>query len=65
MPIGSPKPQTIASRKWNKKAGYRVKSFSIKGELLDRFSEACKKTGQSQAGAVAEFMERYIEKANN
>ena len=56
-----PKPQTIASRKWNEKAGYRVKSISLKGDLLDEFAEACERTGVSQASVIADAMRAYID----
>ena len=41
MPTGSPKPQTIASEKYQKKAGWMTKGFKIKRELADEFAEAC------------------------
>ena len=54
------KPQTIASAKWNKKAGYRTKGFNLKGELIDAFADACKSAGRSQASVIAEAMEVFI-----
>ena len=63
MPIGSPKPQTIASKKWNKKAGYKTKAFSLKEELLIRFSMSCEKNGKSQASVIAELMDSYAREA--
>ena len=45
MPVGSPKPQTIASEKYQKKAGWMTKGFKIKRELADEFAEACETAG--------------------
>ena len=61
MPKGAPKPQTIASKKWNEKAGYKVKSFSLKSDLLAGFAAACERAGKSQASVVAEAMQAFID----
>ena len=58
------KPQTIASAKWNKKAGYKTKGFNLRGELLDEFAAACKAAGVSQASVIADAMRAFIA-ANN
>ena len=60
MPKGNPKAQTIASEKYQKKAGIIVKGFKIKKELADEFAEACDRAGQSQASVISEFMQEYI-----
>ncbi len=52
MPVGSPKPQTIASEKYQKKAGWMTKGFKIKRELADEFAEACETAGVSQASGI-------------
>ena len=36
-------PQTKASAKWNKKAGYVAKSYKLKKDTVEAFAEACKK----------------------
>ena len=41
MPKGSPKPQTIASEKYQKKAGWMTKGFKIKRSVAEAYSEAC------------------------
>ena len=46
MPIGSPKPQTVATKKYEKKAGWVSKSYKLKKEVVDEYAEACKKAGK-------------------
>lgn len=60
MPKGSPKPQTIASMKYQKKAGYMTKGFKLKRDVAERFEAACEKAGVSQAGKITELMENFI-----
>lgn len=64
MPKGNPTPQTVASEKYQKKAGWIAKSFKIKKELAEQFSEACEKAGVSQAGQISEMMKAFIEEQN-
>ena len=64
MPIGSPKPQTVASEKYQKKAGYMTKGFNIKRDVEEAFQEACNKVGVSQASKITELMNRFIEQVN-
>ena len=65
MPIGEPKAQTIASRKYQQKVGLIAKSYKLKRELADRFAEACNKAGVSQAAKISELMEQFIQEQNN
>ncbi len=60
MPLGKPNAQTRANERWQKKAGYKVKSFKLRTEIVDDFSETCEKNGCSQASVITELMERYI-----
>lgn len=60
MPKGKPNAQTIASEKYQKKAGYKVKAFKLRGNVADRFAIACEAQGRSQASVITELMERYI-----
>lgn len=60
MPKGEPSKQTIRNARWNKKAGYKTKGFSLRGDIADRFAETCEKNGRSQASVIMELMERYI-----
>lgn len=73
MPKGKPNPQTIATEKYQKKAGYMTKGFKIKRDIAEQFEEACEKTGVSQAGQITKMMQafsknaveaEYIEKKN-
>lgn len=61
MPKGNPTPQTIASEKYQKKAGWMTKGFKLKRELVEEFEEACKTAGVSQAGKITELMKQFIE----
>ena len=64
MPIGSPKPQTIATKKYEQKAGFVSKSYKLKRELTERFAEACEKAGVSQAAQLTKMMNAFIEEQN-
>lgn len=61
MPKGSPKPQTVASEKYQKKAGYMAKTYKLKREVVEQFENACNMEGISQAGKITELMQGYIE----
>jgi predicted DNA-binding protein len=60
MPKGKPNPQTIASEKYQKKAGYKTKAFKLKGDVAERFQETCEKLGKSQASVITDLMEKFI-----
>lgn len=60
MPKGSPSKQTLASEKYQKKAGYKVKGFILKCDVAERFAEACERAGVSQAEKITELMEKFI-----
>ena len=64
MPAGSPKPQTVASEKYQKKAGWIAKSFKLKKDRVEQFADACEKAGVSQAGQISEMMKAFIEEQN-
>lgn len=64
MPKGEPNPQTIATEKYQKKAGYITKGFKLKGDVAKRFKEACDKTGVSQATQITKMMEEFIDEVN-
>ncbi|GAA6295508.1 hypothetical protein F220043C3_39420 [Enterocloster asparagiformis] len=61
MPVGSPKPQTVATKKYEKKAGFVSKSYKLRRELVDQFAEACDKAGISQAAQLTKMMKEFIE----
>ena len=54
------KPHTIATEKYQKKAGWMSKSYKLKREVVEAFAEA----GVSQAGKLTELMKGFIEKVN-
>lgn len=61
MPIGSPKPQTVATRKYEAKAGWISKSYKLKKELVEEFASACEKAGVSQAAQLSTMMKAFID----
>ena len=65
MPIGSPKPQTVATRKYEKKTGWMSKSYKMKKEVVDDFAKACELAGVSQAGHLMKMMQEFTEQITN
>lgn len=65
MPVGNPKAQTIATKRYEKKAGWVSKSYKLKKEVVDEYAEACKKAGVSAAGQLTKMMKEFIEEVNN
>ena len=61
MPVGSPKPQTVATKKYEAKAGWVSKSYKLKKEVVEEFAEACAKRGVSAAGQLTTMMKQFIE----
>ena len=61
MPRGNPNRQTISTEKYQKKAGYRAKTFKIKGDIGDRFALACRLAGVSQSSKITELMQEFID----
>ena len=64
MPIGNPSKQSIATRKYEAKAGWVSKTYKMKGETVKAFAEACEKAGVSQAGQLTKMMNAFIEETN-
>lgn len=60
MPRGEPNRQTIATAKYQAKAGYIAKTYKLKRETANAFAEACERNGTSQAAAITELMNNYI-----
>ena len=56
------KPQTIATKKYEEKAGLMSKSYKLKREVVDQFAEACDRAGVSQAAQLSKMMKDFIEK---
>lgn len=61
MPKGNPKPQTIATEKYNQKVGLISKSYKLKKGVVDDFANACDIAGVSQASKLTELMKSFIE----
>lgn len=60
MPKGEPNKNTIRVDRYQKKAGYKVKGFKLKGDVAERFEKACEAAGVSQAAKITELMEDFI-----
>lgn len=60
MPKGNPKAQTIASDKYQKKAGYMTKGFKLKRELVEAYELACERAGVNQTAQIRKMMEQFI-----
>lgn len=56
MPVGSPKPQTVASKKYQDKAGWISKTYKLKRETVEAYAEACQRAGVSAAGQLTKMM---------
>ena len=54
--------QTKSTDKWQKKAGYKVKSFKLKESLVNEFEKACLNAGVSQASQISKMMKEFISK---
>lgn len=61
MPIGNPKPQTEATKRYEKKSGWLSKSYKLKRDLVEQFADACDKAGVSQAAQLTKMMKEFIE----
>lgn len=61
MPKGNPSKQTIASEKYQKKAGYMTKGFKLKRDIVEQFEEACERVGRSQSEVIRKFMEEFVQ----
>ena len=62
MPVGKPTPQTIATKKYEKKAGWMSKSYKLKREVVEEGARACEEEGVSQASQLTKMMKEFVEK---
>ena len=60
MPVGNPSKQTIATRKYEAKAGWISKSYKLKKEVVEEYAKACDAAGVSQAGKLMEMMREFV-----
>ncbi len=65
MPIGEPNKNTIRVERYHKKAGYKSKSFKLKGDIAERFAAACEQAGVSQASQITKMMEQFCEEVKD
>ncbi|MBO5062883.1 MAG: hypothetical protein J6C08_00155 [Campylobacter sp.] len=54
------KPQTIATRKYEAKAGWVSKSYKLKKDVVEAYADACAKVGVSAAGQLTKMMQGFI-----
>ncbi|WP_448774525.1 chemotaxis protein [Blautia sp.] len=64
MPTGNPKPQTVASKKYQDKVGWISKSYKLKKEVVELYADACEKAGVSQSGQLMKMMKEFADKTN-
>jgi len=56
------KPSTLSKEQiWAKNSSYTSKSYKLKKDLVESFKKACEHQGISQASALSEFMNSFIE----
>lgn len=60
MPVGNPTAQTIATKKYEQKAGWVSKSYKLKKEVVEAFAKACESKGESQAAVLTRMMNEYV-----
>lgn len=60
--MGERKPQTIATEKLMKKNNLIIKSYKLKKQVVDEFTEACVAAGQTQSAAITMLMQEYTKK---
>ena len=64
MPVGNPKPQTVATKKYEAKAGWVSKSYKLKREVVESYAAACEKAGVSAAGQLTKMMMEFVKEQN-
>lgn len=52
--------QTVATEKYQKKAGYIVKSYKLKKELVEAYEKACERAGVNRTAQIRKMMEDFI-----
>ena len=61
MPVGKPTPQTIATKKYEKKAGWMSKSYKLKREVVEEFARACEEEGADGVSLTNTFLAMAID----
>lgn len=59
-----PKPQTIASQKYQEKIGMMSKAYKLSRKDVEEFASACDKAGISQAKQLTKMMREFIKQVN-
>ena len=53
--------QSVATRKYEKKAGWVSKTYKLKAADVEAFKETCDRLGISQAGQLSKIIREFIE----
>ncbi|MCC6093632.1 MAG: chemotaxis protein [Eubacterium sp.] len=56
-----PSKQSVATRKYETKAGWVSRSYKLRKSDVDEFKETCERLGVSQAGQLTKMMREFIE----
>lgn len=56
-----PNKQSIATRKYEAKAGWISKTYKLRKQDVEEFKATCERLGISQAGQLAKMMREFIE----
>ena len=59
-----PYSQSKATRKYEAKIGMISKSYKLKKEIVEQFTDACKNAGVSQSAQLTKMMQDFIEETN-
>ena len=65
MPKNTPNAHTRANDKYQQKIGLIAKSYKLKKELVDEFSETCDRLGVGKAATISRLMKEFIESNKN
>lgn len=56
-----PSKQSIATRKYEEKAGWISRSYKLRKKDVDEFKATCDRLGISQAGQLTKMMREFVE----
>ena len=60
-----PSKQSIATRKYEAKAGWVSKTYKLREADVKEFKETCDRVGVSQAGQLMKMMREFIDQNSN
>lgn len=56
-----PSKQSVATRKYEEKAGWIPKTYKLRKKDAEEFKETCDRLGISQAGQLTKMMRDFVE----